>query len=484
MIESASINKSLFVLAQCVEAMTKNQTRIPYRESKMTRILSLGQNNGHTVMILNLAPVRSYHLDTLSSLNFANRTKKIEVKEVENQPTTKRLSKAATGVFSTIAPSMQRQPLRPLTSSINANIGATSASAKQDNNAKPTKAFSVYTDKAQPKMTVQSQARRSDTSNRSSLKRGSETLGSVSSRPSKATRVADDVPHNLNNLSAAKIEEMVQKKVEEVLAARASSETDHSQQGKFLTQSRELNEQVQRRLESLEQRIEGNEDVRAEGLSYLLMGKQHQSRGEDPSALKMYQLALPFFPDNEKLVGKIGVLETKLAGRARTSAEDSVEERGVSKLEQHNPLRRPRRLLGPRDDDEPDEYHPGEKSSDIDSECEPLAKQAIPRRKPAVSHTKMIGRGIIDSVDDQENHSPRTTRILSAVNSRNVNEIKLLRGIGAKKAEAIVDRLCEIDREHETTGARQTQVRSLAELGRLKGVGMRTVETMRSAIGA
>ena len=86
MVESASINKSLFVLAQCVEAISKKQARIPYRESKMTRILSLGQNNGFTVMILNLAPVRSYHLDTLSSLNFANRTKKIEVNEVENQP--------------------------------------------------------------------------------------------------------------------------------------------------------------------------------------------------------------------------------------------------------------------------------------------------------------------------------------------------------------------------------------------------------------
>lgn len=65
MTESASINKSLFVLAQCVEAISKKQNRIPYRESKMTRILSLGQNQGLTVMILNLAPVRSFHLDSL-----------------------------------------------------------------------------------------------------------------------------------------------------------------------------------------------------------------------------------------------------------------------------------------------------------------------------------------------------------------------------------------------------------------------------------
>ena len=51
----------------------------------MTRILSLGQNNGLTVMILNLAPTRAFHLDTLSSLNFANRAKKVELKQAENE---------------------------------------------------------------------------------------------------------------------------------------------------------------------------------------------------------------------------------------------------------------------------------------------------------------------------------------------------------------------------------------------------------------
>jgi hypothetical protein len=50
MIESASINKSLFVLSQCIDAIGRGDKRIPYRESKMTRILSLGQNNGITIM--------------------------------------------------------------------------------------------------------------------------------------------------------------------------------------------------------------------------------------------------------------------------------------------------------------------------------------------------------------------------------------------------------------------------------------------------
>src|SRR4051794_3424607 len=120
MIESASINKSLFVLAQCVEAISKKQSRIPYRESKMTRILSLGQNNGMTVMILNLAPVRSYHLDTLSSLNFANRTKKIDVLEVENEPVLRNMAKPLAATASISGTNITRQPLRPLTTAHNA----------------------------------------------------------------------------------------------------------------------------------------------------------------------------------------------------------------------------------------------------------------------------------------------------------------------------------------------------------------------------
>ena len=52
MVESASINKSLFVLSSCIDAIGRGDKRIPYRESKMTRILSLGQNNGITVGLL------------------------------------------------------------------------------------------------------------------------------------------------------------------------------------------------------------------------------------------------------------------------------------------------------------------------------------------------------------------------------------------------------------------------------------------------
>jgi len=43
LVESSSINKSLFVLSQCVEAISQKKSRVPYRESKLTRILALGE---------------------------------------------------------------------------------------------------------------------------------------------------------------------------------------------------------------------------------------------------------------------------------------------------------------------------------------------------------------------------------------------------------------------------------------------------------
>src|ERR1700760_4690445 len=99
----------------------------------MTRILSLGQNNGITIMILNLAPLRSYHLDTLSSLNVSSRAKRIEVREIENEIVfTQPPRKANTSGASL----QQRQPLRPLANAHNTHSNV--AASKGD---KPAKAF-------------------------------------------------------------------------------------------------------------------------------------------------------------------------------------------------------------------------------------------------------------------------------------------------------------------------------------------------------
>ncbi|KAA8649759.1 hypothetical protein EYZ11_001685 [Aspergillus tanneri] len=474
MVESASINKSLFVLAQCVEAIGKKHQRIPYRESKMTRILSLGQNNGLTVMILNLAPVKSYHLDTLSSLNFANRTKKIEVREVENEPIFKGPSRPATRPSVT---SSQRQPLRPLTASVNVSLAAaTNKDAAKPGDGKPVKAFHVYSDKPLPRQSTQFKKPEMP-------KRPSLTSDPHSSRPLKTSRIAQPMPVHKHHedISPSMIEEMVEKKVEEILAVRAASEQSRQ------TQVRELNEKVQKRLELLEQRIEGTEDARAEGLSYLLMAKQHQGRGEDTYALKMYQLALPFFPNNEKLATKIARLKERIqaklhldAGPTGTPAPPSAKRELGSIL---SIKKQPANVGTKRHawDMDSDYENPGENFGGMSDDNDLEAYH--PRRKKRTKTKSRIDEESDIVKCDEPTPSPRTIHLLSIINSRDVSQIKLLKGVGVKKAEAIVDCLCEMDQNPAGhVDSPHVQINSLTELSKLKGVGVKTVESMRNGV--
>jgi hypothetical protein len=469
MVESASINKSLFVLAQCVEAIGKKQHRIPYRESKMTRILSLGQNNGLTVMILNLAPMKSYHLDTLSSLNFANRTKKIEVREVENEP----MFKGPPRPLARLSVAAQRQPLRPLTASANVNLTAFANKDKDGSKTeeKPMKAFHVYSDKPRPRNSTQ--FRKPEPPKRPSLDSHSRLV-----KPSRIAQPYQPLKHQ-EDLSAAKIEEMVEKKVEEILAVRAVSEKSRQ------TQVRELNEQVQKRLETLEQRIEGTEDARAEGLSFLLMAKQHQARGEDNFALKMYQLALPFFPNNEKLTRKIATLKGRIQSKSQEDADTtSTHTISAHKREFGSILsikKQPFSTSLKRQADHSDgEYNPEDGAEEpSDDDIEEITRV---RRNKRTKTNSPIDEGST-VVDPYEASSPRTIHLLSVINSRDVRQIKLLKGVGVKKAEAIVDCLCEMDQhlDDQDSGG-QVQINSLAELSKLKGVGVKSVESMRNGV--
>ncbi|KAJ3326326.1 Kinesin-like protein kif22 [Boothiomyces sp. JEL0866] len=77
--ESCAINKSLFVLGQVVEGLNKNASRIPYRDSKITRFLqdSLG-GNAIGVMIACCSPIEENYIDTFNTLNFAQKSSLIK----------------------------------------------------------------------------------------------------------------------------------------------------------------------------------------------------------------------------------------------------------------------------------------------------------------------------------------------------------------------------------------------------------------------
>ena len=496
LLESASINKSLFVLAQCVEAIGKKQQRIPYRESKMTRILSLGQNNGLTIMILNLAPVRSYHLDTLSSLNFANRTKKIEVREVENEPIFKGCPRA---VPTFGGPSIQRQPLRPLATTVhNVAINVSKISSKQGN--KPSKAFSVYSDKSKSR-----QSNPSSLPKRSSpLKRPSDHFSSNTAQPSKHFRSSppsDRAPHP--SISKETLEDIIEKKVTDILAARALDQSS-------IVAVPEISEEVQRRLELLEKKIEGKEsDGREQGLTFLLMAKQHHVRGEDSSALKMYELAKQYFPDNVKLESKIKKLQEKVREKKEVGLHKAALDKASATTlisGEHKPLSYTNNESSLHMSKREEVYHTNSKTSDDDeykTAPEPVTDaeydstdsfrhRSRPRKPPstkAKANSKPKSSGSISVFRDHspmnpQAQTPRTKQLLDIINTRDISQIRALKGVGAKKAEIIVEALCVgEDADELEGGCGRVVIEDLGQLGRLKGVGIRTVEGMRMGLG-
>ena len=76
--EAQSINKSLSALGDVIAALSEGEKFIPYRNNKLTQLMqdSLG-GNAKTLMFVNFSPA-DYNVDeTVSSLSYAARVKKI-----------------------------------------------------------------------------------------------------------------------------------------------------------------------------------------------------------------------------------------------------------------------------------------------------------------------------------------------------------------------------------------------------------------------
>ena len=86
--ETGYINKSLFVLANVINKLAENKknNHIPYRDSKLTRLLSqaLG-GNSLTTIICTVSPASVNYYQTLSTLRFAMRAKNVKLKPNVNE---------------------------------------------------------------------------------------------------------------------------------------------------------------------------------------------------------------------------------------------------------------------------------------------------------------------------------------------------------------------------------------------------------------
>ncbi|KFY02520.1 hypothetical protein O988_02102 [Pseudogymnoascus sp. VKM F-3808] len=475
MVESASINKSLFVLSQCIDAISRGDKRVPYRESKMTRILSLGQNSGITIMVLNLAPLRSYHLDTLSSLNVSSRAKRIEVREIENEVVFKQHPKSMSNLHGS---TINRQPLRPLANAHNTNIAPAAATTKAGD--KPLKAFSVYSDRTKP-------TKPAATVTRTNSKRLSD--GMSGARPSRTARPALSSRAPAPELSTAKIEEMVERKVSEILASRAAQTAPAPIPAA-------VSDEVQRRLDALERKIEESngaaEDTRNEGLRFLLMAKQHKEHGQDSSALKMYEMALPYFPGQAKLERKIEALRARirakkdeeqhhLAAQKHQSLPTTSGHLATRPIQQlpipaasfeavsEAPASKKRKMKVRPDND--DEDFSGVADEDSYDDDDSLSHKPLKARKSKASKPFVFTFG-----DEGAALTPRKRFILNAVNSRDIGQIKGLNGIGAKKARDLLEFL---DLQADEEGGR---IESLGQLVGIPGMGGKTVERMYEGV--
>ncbi|KAL7750647.1 hypothetical protein RI367_003989 [Sorochytrium milnesiophthora] len=91
--EGSAINQSLSCLGNVINALTSERAHVPYRDSKLTYLLSdsLG-GNSLTLMVACVNPTSANHDESISTLRFAERVKKVKNNAVLNvDPASKRI---------------------------------------------------------------------------------------------------------------------------------------------------------------------------------------------------------------------------------------------------------------------------------------------------------------------------------------------------------------------------------------------------------
>ncbi|TFK68341.1 kinesin-domain-containing protein [Pluteus cervinus] len=331
MAESAAINKSLSVLGQVVHALNQGAPRIPYRNSKLTRILqdALG-GSSIGLLICNIAPGIKFRQDTLNTLNFAVRTKNIENKPVVNERDTRPPPKSHFAAMPPPAP-------------------------------KPT-----FVAPPPPSQATSGALPRSRTSLLPSRQPRASAIGGASgfqpfALPKYKSRTGRQMPEEESNqsgnlaigLSEKEIDERISKAVEAEVARRLEArererqeedrrlkeqeaETNRQQKQKsprkeanlppgvltpLLKRHRDLDDELKSRLQELEKKFErGNKETqladvlspvskKKTGRAYVALARAHSEKGDLQVALELYRKAETYVPDNVKLKERIIEIE-------------------------------------------------------------------------------------------------------------------------------------------------------------------------------
>ena len=143
--EGTKINLSLAALGNCISALGEKKTHVPYRDSKLTKLLqdSLG-GNSKTMMIATFSPADYNYEETIGTLRYANRAKNIknkpkinmdpkEAKIKEYQDQIRQLKALLEARGNGVAPPMTLKPLeKQVTPAAVSGISKQSKNGKQE----------------------------------------------------------------------------------------------------------------------------------------------------------------------------------------------------------------------------------------------------------------------------------------------------------------------------------------------------------------
>ncbi|OBZ67407.1 Kinesin-like protein KIF22 [Grifola frondosa] len=305
MAESSAINKSLSVLGQVVHALNQGASRVPYRNSKLTRILqdALG-GSSIGLLICNLAPGVRFRQDTLNTLNFAVRTKNIENKPVVNQQV--------------IAPIAKARISLPRSSNI-ARITAKTMAPRTTTSGTTPRSL-------RPSLAGPSHSRAVESHDQvaNSRSRSGDSLGLCLTEDDINERITKAVEREV----ARRLQEQEQQRKEEALIQLAKLES-HTELKTLppgtltplLKRHHDLDEQLKQRLEELDHKLDrANKEThtadilspvsrKRTGRAYVALARAHSEKNNMQLALELYRKAESYVPDNVKLKERIIEIE-------------------------------------------------------------------------------------------------------------------------------------------------------------------------------
>ncbi|KAH9848323.1 P-loop containing nucleoside triphosphate hydrolase protein [Lenzites betulinus] len=390
MAESAAINKSLSVLGQVVHALNQGASRIPYRNSKLTRILqdALG-GNSVGLLICNLAPGTKFRQDTLNTLNFAVRTKNIQNKPLVNHqagPSSAPISAAASRAIPAPSQATRLPAPGPRPSRVPRMSNISSASSGP----RPSLAFS-----APPAPTIKLEEKPAP------VVPVHLTEEDINARIAKAVEL--EVARRLEEREKQRREE------EEAVASsmRSQSMIVHDEQtsslhslppgllSPLLKHRHSADEELKQRLDELENKFaHGSKESqladvlspisrKKTGRACVALARAHTQKNNLQVALELYRKAETYVPDNVKLKERIIEIEWAVKNDKPFASSPKKPRRAHTSKHAHG---KSKRRLAPTEEEEGDEEGAGsasEKENHDESEESGSAKRRRRRMKSA-----------------------------------------------------------------------------------------------------